>query len=84
MVPSPLPRLLIVISLHQFVRLDAQSIRQFAKRARLGAPMLIFQFVDVVESHSASLAQFPQTEHPAPPKFPQLRSVYLYESLIHN
>src|SRR5215203_6499842 len=45
---------------------------------------LVFEFVDVVESHAASLAQFPETEHPAPPKLPQLHPVYLYESLNHN
>jgi hypothetical protein len=83
-VPSPLPRLPIVISFHQFARLDAQSLGQFAKRTRLGTPLFVLQFVDVVECHPASLAQLTQTEHPAPSKLPQLCPVYLNESLNHN
>jgi hypothetical protein len=46
--------------------------------------LLIFEFVDVVESHAASLAQLTQTKHPAPSKLPQLCPIYLYESLYHD
>src|SRR5829696_7438155 len=46
--------------------------------------LFVLQLVDVVERHAASFAQLTQTEHPAPPKFPQLCPVYLYESLNHN
>src|SRR5829696_5456898 len=82
--PSPLSRLPIVFSFHQLVRLDAQCLGQLAQCARLGTPLLVLQLVDVVESHAASLLQFAKAEHPAPPKLPQLHSVYLYESLNHN
>src|SRR5215216_6920074 len=80
-VPSPLRRLPTIFSFHQLVRLDAQSLGQLAKCARLGTMFLIFEFVDVVECHATSLAQLTQTEHPVPPKLPQLHPVYLYESL---
>ena len=61
----------------------SEGFGQLSERARLGTPLLVFQLVDVVERHAASLFQFTQAEHPAPPKLPQLRPVYLYESL-HN
>jgi hypothetical protein len=36
----------------------------------LGTPTFIFELVDIVECHAASLAQFPKAEHPAPSKLP--------------
>jgi hypothetical protein len=61
-----------------------EGFGQLTQRARLGTMFLIFEFIDVVESHTAPLAQLTQAEHPAPSKLPQLRPVYLYESLNHN
>src|SRR5215210_3199972 len=69
---------------HQFVGFHSEGFSQFAKRARLGTPLFVLQFVDVVECHTAALAQLTQAEHPAPSKVPQLHPVYLYESLNHN
>jgi hypothetical protein len=82
--PSPLPRLPTILSLHQFVGFYSESFGELANRARLGTVFLIFEFVDVVECHAASLAQLTQTEHPVPPKLPELHPVYLYKSLNHT
>ena len=82
--PSPFPRLPIILSLHQFVGFYSEGFGQLPKRAWLGTMPLVLQLVDVVECHPASLFQFTKAEHPAPPKLPKLCPIYLYESLHNN
>src|SRR5215217_314374 len=82
-IPSPLAG--ISTPLPSSVRaVPPRGFGQLSKGARLGTSLLVLQFVDVVERYPTSLFQFTQAEHPAPPKLPQLRSVYLYESLHNN